>query len=1284
MQFNPLSSASGLLTMNVAIASIALGIGALITGWLVRRSALPLRHGLLCAALLLMVTAPVPVWIGSEYGFGLLSVPLGTPRVQRTQSESSAPADSSIDTARLATRPNTPPVSSAPLASSRPATPFLDEPNTPSALPKSDSTASASRETWSPSLLHRFENLSLQRFVDYAGTLLGGLWVVGALWFSVRLVRELLIVRRLRMSLQPATASRLVLAGQRATSMAGRAPGEGVFVSRLAPAPLTLGWWRPKVVMPEGLVNSLDDDQLVCVLAHETAHAARQDTVAAFLQRLAGIGFWWNPLLHTINRQINRLRERICDDHVVRQFGDGLPLAEAIVRVAEWSADRELQPSLAVTLLDESQDIEQRIVRLADRNRMVSVSLNAQSAACIGLFALVLAAVPFVPALRAQQPEPEARPVVLQPVASEPAGWQILIRVVDDEGRPIPNPEIGVRLPEVGTQWFAGDRDGRFTATVPSPTPRYCTLRARAGGYAPMRAAWSNRDEQVADPLPAEFTFEMTSAITVGGVVLDENDLPIADATVLFSAGDRERNRARRAYSSMHDEECITDADGKWRCDVAPETLTGATLKITHSDYALDTSRYSQDHRISELRDLTHSWMLRKGFAITGWVVDVEGNPVAGAALAIGELNAYDDKSFQHTDADGRYRFERVSPHHEVNDDQPIRFTVSVLKPGYAPVMELVPGYGKRPMADSTPGERIVDFTLERGVTLTLHVVDSQNRPIPGAIVSVDEWNDTDALRALRRFGIPRKADERGVWEWTDVPPGDSISYDIFKRGYADVRDHSISVEAETHGEVIVLNQPQVVTGTVINAITKQPIQDFVVERAFENVGGHVDGLYWASDGTRGKGGNYRKRVTMPPRRGTYTYRVLAHGYKTALKKSVPFVEGETTLNFELQPLDGNADQTNAEQDEESPRSVAPPGRSSWRSFRNGNGQMGVAGSALPQKLQLLWKFPLEYGVAGAAAIVGDDVYVGGLDGWLYCLDRRMGQVVWKYRAIDDTDPNAYAPGFGSSPHVTADSVYIGDENGVMHAVDRVTGKRRWKFETGAEIPGGAAVVGQLVLFGSHDGSVYCLHANSGAVSWEFQTSDRVNCSLAIASAHTFVAGCDGYLRVIAIEDGRQVGELNLGSPLIASPALLENHLYVGTHDGEFQAIDWTRPAIDWTHANRSRAQEYRGSAAITEKYVIVGSRDKRLHCLNRATGEAVWSFPTRAAVDSSPAVVDGRVFFGSNDGNIYGVGLHDGKQLWKFNTGGDVTGSPAIGEGCLIIGSEASHAFVYCFGAKD
>ena len=364
-----------------------------------------------------------------------------------------------------------------------------------------------------------------------------------------------------------------------------------------------------------------------------------------------------------------------------------------------------------------------------------------------------------------------------------------------------------------------------------------------------------------------------------------------------------------------------------------------------------------------------------------------------------------------------------------------------------------------------------------------------------------------------------------------------------------------------------------------------------------------------------------------------------------------------------------------------SPRKLSIPGPTSWRSFRNGNHQLGVAKSKLPLDLKLIWEIPAAEGVVSAAAIVADRIYASVLSGELRCLDRKSGKRIWTYSSAKKDNQKRFIPGFQSSPTVTAESVFLGDEDGVFHAVDRATGKTRWTFQAKAQIISATAVINDRVIFGSYDSSLYCLNAKDGSKVWQFVTEDRINGSPAIVDRFTFVTGCDEHLRVINIETGRQETNMQLGTYLIASPAVMKDTLYVGTYASEVLAINWKTSEIVWKYKDSKREFPYHSSAAVTNKFVVIGGRDKQLHCIDRKMGRRVWVFPTRGRVDSSPVVVGNRVFFGSTDGNLYGLDLESGTQVWKFNTGQSITASPAVGEGCLVIGTEGSKGGIYCFG---
>lgn len=352
---------------------------------------------------------------------------------------------------------------------------------------------------------------------------------------------------------------------------------------------------------------------------------------------------------------------------------------------------------------------------------------------------------------------------------------------------------------------------------------------------------------------------------------------------------------------------------------------------------------------------------------------------------------------------------------------------------------------------------------------------------------------------------------------------------------------------------------------------------------------------------------------------------------------------------------------------------------SAWASFRGTPDQRGIANTSLAAQPRLLWEFESKDGWVGTVAIVGDRIYAPALEGYLYCLDRRTGNVVWKYRSIDSKDENEFAAGFKAAPLIIGQTVYAGDEDGLLHAVDTATGERRWKFETGAEIAGGVAFWNDRLILASHDSYLYCL-SQDGEELWNFQTRDRINCSPAIVDHFTFVAGCDSQLRVIDVQNGKETLAVDLNDYLIASPAIVGDFLYVGSHSGVVTALNWRTGKIEWHYAPR-RELSIRASAAATDDLILVGSHDKQLHAIDRANGKLRWTFPTRARIECSAAVVDDRVFFGSGDGNIYGVNLQTGKEIWKHHAGHPVTGGMAIGEKCMAVGEDATNGRLLCFG---
>ena len=347
-------------------------------------------------------------------------------------------------------------------------------------------------------------------------------------------------------------------------------------------------------------------------------------------------------------------------------------------------------------------------------------------------------------------------------------------------------------------------------------------------------------------------------------------------------------------------------------------------------------------------------------------------------------------------------------------------------------------------------------------------------------------------------------------------------------------------------------------------------------------------------------------------------------------------------------------------------------GRSdSWLMFRGSPALTGISDAQLPNPLTLQWSFQAKDSIESSAAIADGVVYIGSMDGSLYAIDLGTGKMRWQYATGGPVEE--------SSPCVQGSMVYVGDLDGTFHAVDRATGKARWTYKTGGEIKSSPIWVNNSIYFGSYDQNLYCLSAATGTLIWKYTTEGPVHCTPAIDKGRVYVSGCDEQFRAVDAATGKQIYALPLGAYTGASAAVVEDQAFVGTFGNEVLGLDLRRRAIQWTYKHPTREFPYYSSAAVAGNRVILGGRDKIVHCLDRSTGKEIWSYTTRARVESSPLIAGNRVFIGSNDGLLYELDLVSGRKNWEFTAGAPLSASPAAARNALVIGSQ--DGVLYCLG---
>ena len=93
-----------------------------------------------------------------------------------------------------------------------------------------------------------------------------------------------------------------------------------LYTNRLTASPLMLGFRKSAVVLPEIPVNS-EEFRFICL--HELTHYKRGDIWYKWILQIVLCLHWFNPLVHLMVREVNRLCELSCDEAVLRAINAG-------------------------------------------------------------------------------------------------------------------------------------------------------------------------------------------------------------------------------------------------------------------------------------------------------------------------------------------------------------------------------------------------------------------------------------------------------------------------------------------------------------------------------------------------------------------------------------------------------------------------------------------------------------------------------------------------------------------------------------------------------------------------------------------------------------------------------------------------------------------------------------------------------------------------------------------------------------------------------------------------
>jgi hypothetical protein len=130
--------------------------------------------------------------------------------------------------------------------------------------------------------------------------------------------------------------------------------------------PSLLGFVRPRILLPPGLLDSLHPDQLRFILLHELAHIKRLDIVVGWVAILLQALHWFNPLVWYAFHRMRADREVACDAAVLSHTGKECSAAYGRTIIALLERSSTLSPLLpAAGLAETKPQLKRRIIMIA-------------------------------------------------------------------------------------------------------------------------------------------------------------------------------------------------------------------------------------------------------------------------------------------------------------------------------------------------------------------------------------------------------------------------------------------------------------------------------------------------------------------------------------------------------------------------------------------------------------------------------------------------------------------------------------------------------------------------------------------------------------------------------------------------------------------------------------------------------------------------------------------------------------------------------------------------------
>lgn len=189
-------------------------------------------------------------------------------------------------------------------------------------------------------------------------------WLVGFFFFALRLFSGLVYTYQLRKSVLPLQNYWTQYVGHVA-SMLGIQRIIELAESEKINTPIVIGYLKPVILIPVGMLTGLSAEQLETIIIHELAHIKRHDFIINLIQSILETVFFFNPFIWYLSHLIRREREYCCDDMVIHLHGGTRAYARALAQLEEVRLSKNM---FALSLAENKNQLLNRIRRIMEKS----------------------------------------------------------------------------------------------------------------------------------------------------------------------------------------------------------------------------------------------------------------------------------------------------------------------------------------------------------------------------------------------------------------------------------------------------------------------------------------------------------------------------------------------------------------------------------------------------------------------------------------------------------------------------------------------------------------------------------------------------------------------------------------------------------------------------------------------------------------------------------------------------------------------------------------------------